>query len=87
MAAPDSATCPADVSTGPPNADVIMASDDVSVDLVNVDQVNWVHVRVRSTCQWHCATDRWVPLIRLGMTKGKGWFGYWLKLARSACSA
>ena len=40
VAAPESATCPADVSTGPPNADVIMASDDVSVDLVNVDQVN-----------------------------------------------
>ena len=44
MAAPESATCPADVSMmsarGPPNADVIMAFDDVSVDLVNVDQVN-----------------------------------------------
>ena len=25
---------------GPPNADVIMVFDDVSVDLVNVDQVN-----------------------------------------------
>ena len=25
---------------GPPNADVIMAFDDVSVDLVNIDQVN-----------------------------------------------
>ena len=25
---------------GPPNADVIMAFDDVSIDLVNVDQVN-----------------------------------------------
>ena len=44
MAAPGSATCPADVSMtsarGPPNADVIMAYDDVSVDLVNIDQVN-----------------------------------------------
>ena len=40
VAAPESATCPADVSTGPPNADVFMASDDISVDLVNVDQVN-----------------------------------------------
>ena len=44
VAAPGSATCPADVSMtsarGPPNADVIMAFDDVSVDLVNVDQVN-----------------------------------------------
>ena len=44
MAAPGSATYPADVSMtsarGPPNADVIMAFDDVSVDLVNVDQVN-----------------------------------------------
>ena len=44
MAAPESATCPADVSMmsarGPPNADVIMAYDDVSVDLVNIDQVN-----------------------------------------------
>ena len=53
MAAPESATCPADISMmsargqalltsswGPPNADVIMAFDDVNVDLVNVDQVN-----------------------------------------------
>ena len=44
MAAPGSATCPADVSMtsarGPPNADIIKAFDDVSVDLVNVDQVN-----------------------------------------------
>ena len=41
MAAPGSATCHADVSTtsarGPPNADVIMAFDDVIVDPVNVD--------------------------------------------------
>ena len=39
---------------GPPNADVIMAFDDVSVDPVNVDQVNrsnWVRVQVGSTCQ------------------------------------
>ena len=44
MAAPGSATCPAAVSMtsarGPPNADVIMAFDDVIVDAVNVDQVN-----------------------------------------------
>ena len=40
MAAPGSATCPADVSMGPPNADVIMAFDDVSFDRVNIDQVN-----------------------------------------------
>ena len=44
MAAPGSATCPADVSMtsarGPPNADVIMAFDDVSVDSVNIDQIN-----------------------------------------------
>ena len=44
MAAPGSATCPADVSMtsawGPPNADVIMTFDDVSVDLFNIDQVN-----------------------------------------------
>ena len=44
MAAPGSATCPADVSMtsawGSPNANVIMAFDDVSVDSVNVDQVN-----------------------------------------------
>ena len=41
VAAPESATCPTDISMmsarGPPNADVIMAFDDVSVDLVNVD--------------------------------------------------
>ena len=40
MATPESATCPADVSTGLPHADVIMAFDDASVDLVNIDQVN-----------------------------------------------
>ena len=44
MAALGSATCPADVSMtsarGPPNADIIMAFDDVNVDAVNVDQVN-----------------------------------------------
>ena len=44
MAAPESATCPADVSMmsarGPPNADVIIAFDNVNVDSVNVDQVN-----------------------------------------------
>ena len=44
VAAPGSAMCPADVSMmsarGPPNANVIMACDDISVDLVNIDQVN-----------------------------------------------
>ena len=44
VAAPGSAMCPADVSMtsarGPPNADVIMACNDVSVDLVNVNPVN-----------------------------------------------
>ena len=44
VVAPESATCPADVSMtsawGSPNANVIMAFDDVNVDLVNVDQVN-----------------------------------------------
>ena len=59
MAASGRATCHADVSItsawGPPNACVIMAFDDVSIDLVNVDQVNrstsphvsgvsWAHV-------------------------------------------
>ena len=34
---------------GPPNADVIMAFDDVSVDLVNVDQVNG---QTGSTSRW-----------------------------------
>ena len=34
---------------GPPNADVIMAFDDVSVDLVNVDQVNY---SMGSTYRW-----------------------------------
>ena len=44
MATPECATCPADISMmsarGQPNADVIMAFDDDSVDLVNIDQVN-----------------------------------------------
>ena len=44
MAAPEHATCPANVSMtstrGPPIADVILAFDDVSIDSVNVDQVN-----------------------------------------------
>ena len=46
------------LARGPPNADVIMACDDVSVDLVNVDQVNqstgprvsgvsWAHVSAK----------------------------------------
>ena len=34
---------------GPPNADVIMAFDDVSVDPVNIDQVNG---QTRSTSRW-----------------------------------
>ena len=34
------ATCHVGVSTGQPYADVIMAVDDVSVDLVNIAQVN-----------------------------------------------
>ena len=41
---------------GPPNANAIMAFNDVSVDSVNVDQVNrsnWVRVLVGSTCQPH----------------------------------
>ena len=73
MAAPGSATCPADVSMtsarGPPNADVIMAFDDVSVDPVYVDQVNksnWVHVQVGSICQRHRVTDQWAPRVSLG---------------------
>ena len=57
MAAPGSATCPAGVSMtsarGPPNADVIMAFDDISVDPVNVDQVN------RSTG----STSKWGPHV------------------------
>ena len=44
MAASGRATCHADVgmlsARGQPYADIIMAVDDVSVDLVNVDQVN-----------------------------------------------
>ena len=44
MATPGSATCPTGVSMtsarGPPNADVIVAFDDASVDSVNIDQVN-----------------------------------------------
>ena len=34
---------------GPPNDDVIMAFDDVSIDLVNVDQVNG---QTGSTSRW-----------------------------------
>ena len=34
---------------GPPNADVIVAFDDVSVDLVNIDQVNG---QTGSTSRW-----------------------------------
>ena len=53
MAALGSATCPAGVSMtsarGPPNADVIGAFDDVSVDLVNVDEVNG---QTGSTSRW-----------------------------------
>ena len=53
MAALGSATCPAGVSMtsarGPLNADVIMAFDDVSVDRVNVDQVNG---QTGSTSRW-----------------------------------
>ena len=53
MVAPESATCHADVSMmstrDPPNADVIMAFDEVSVDLVNVDQVNG---QTGSTSRW-----------------------------------
>ena len=53
VAAPGSATCPADVSMtsarGLLNANVIMACDDVSVDLVNVDQVNG---QTGSTSRW-----------------------------------
>ena len=54
---------------GPPNADVIMAFDDVSVDPVNIDQVNrsnWVHVQVGSTCQRHWVNDQWAPRVRSG---------------------
>jgi len=40
VAASGHATCHADVSTGSAFANIIMAIDDVSVDLVNVDQVN-----------------------------------------------
>ena len=57
MAEPGSATCPADVrmtsARGLPNADVIIAFDDVSVDLVNIDQVN------RSSG----STSRWGPHV------------------------
>ena len=49
MATPESDTCPADVSTGLPHADVIMAFDDASVDLVNINQVNG---STRSTSRW-----------------------------------
>ena len=76
MAAPGSATCPADVSMmsarGSPNADVIMAFDDVNVDLVNVDRVNrsnWVRVQVGSTCQRHWVTDQWVPRVRFNQKR------------------
>ena len=34
---------------GPPNADIIMAFDQVSIDSVNVDQVNG---QTRSTSRW-----------------------------------
>ena len=33
---------------GPPNADVIMAFDDASIDSVNIDQVNGQRVHVQS---------------------------------------
>jgi len=74
MAAPGSATCPANISTGQPLADVIMAVDDVSVNLVNFDQVNGstrVHVQesVGPTCRSLGVTDRQDPHVRLGLKK------------------
>ena len=45
MAAPESATCHADISTASAFADVSRVNADVSVDMVNVDKVNgqWVN--------------------------------------------
>ena len=55
-----------------------MAFDDVSVDSVNVDQVNrsnWVRVQMGSTCQRHWVIDQWVPRVRFNQKKKKkkGW--------------
>ena len=61
---------------GQPLADVIMAIDDVSVDLVNIDQVNestrvHVHESVGPTCRSLGVTDRQDPHVRLGLKKRK----------------
>ena len=66
---------------GPPNADVIMAFDDVSVDLVNIDQVNGqlgprpggVHMSG--------------PLKEKEKEKGKGSLGSWAQRGSWAGSA
>ena len=56
---------------GPPNADVIMAFDDVSVDSVNIDQVNGQlgPCPDGSTCQRYRVTDKRVS--HAGPVKGK----------------
>ena len=74
MAAPKSATCPADVSTG-------SATADVSVDMVNIDQVNGqlVNVQVSEVPPVSLTrdTDMWDPRIRVKKGKGKRGEGYW----------
>ena len=59
------------LARGPPNADVIMTFDDVSVDLVNIDQVNGQlgPCPDGSTCQRYRVTDKRVP--HAGPVKGK----------------
>jgi len=68
-------------------ADVIMAVDDVSIDLVNIDQVNGstrVHGQESAgpTGRSQCATDRRDPHIGARLKEkekglGKGQLGYW----------
>ena len=66
MAAPESATSPADISTG-------SAAADVSVDLVNLDQVNGqlvnvqvsgVHVSVFPLVSHSLEDDMWDPRVK-----------------------
>ena len=54
---------------GPPNADVIMAFDDVIVDLVNVDQVNG---QTGSTSRWGPRVSRTESLTGGSRVSGPG---------------
>ena len=77
MAALGSAKCPADVSMmsarGRPNADVIRAFNDVSIDLVNVDEING---KTGSTSRWGPHVSGTESLTSgshvSGLFKGKG---------------